>query len=657
MTTEFEKTSQAYNILKNYQGSNPYIIDLKTDVYAYHNTTLKDFQIKYILENHDKEPRHYGKIIKISKWLAEKKKVEWGLDFLPEKLLVHYIFAESDTSYHVGVQYRQSQKKMELTFLPKSEILTDMNEIDFLSKQIDFSKYNSDTFKLQPHQERAIKFLTTRKKGILSLEMGLGKTVCAIVSALEMKFNKILIICPASLKTQWAKEISRFEDENNITIVEGSNWDEKKFTIINYDILKKFHTVAKDTWKVKQKEYNDDGTISVKIVDKIVKTNKKDIVSKCLADSQLFNANFDLIIIDEAHRLSNKTSGIYEIVDDLIKRTNIEYVYALTGTMVKNDPMNLFNVLKIVGFPMCQTYEGYRKYSINYGGAKEIFSNKKERDYFTNIFLKQHNKNSWFELTVKEKQDLDEYLSKHCKKILIYSEATNLDELAERIKSYYYCETNEVLRSQVRIDKYLLEYDLTYDERKSYDNAWDEYLSNSVEKDVDKLISNHKLIEGSVFRQFLADAMVQHTIDLAEKEIAEGRKIIIFCCFDKELYSIQEHFGDKCVVYNGKMTAKKKDNAVNTFKTNDEVKVFIGNLQSASVGLNLNEASTIIFNNVSFVPSDNEQAEFRCLRIGQDKDVRIYYQKFTNTYMDRLFEILNTKSQIIRQIIKEEKHK
>ena len=105
------------------------------------------------------------------------------------------------------------------------------------------------------------------------------------------------------------------------------------------------------------------------------------------------------------------------------------------------------------------------------------------------------------------------------------------------------------------------------------------------------------------------------------------------------------------------MLPKKKDQALQHFKTNNDCKVFIGNIAAASVGLNINEANVVIFNNVDFVPANNVQAEYRILRIGQDKDCHIYYQKFKNTYMDRLFEILDIKNEIIKSVITDEAHK
>ena len=279
---------------------------------------------------------------------------------------------------------------------------------------------------------------------------------------------------------------------------------------------------------------------------------------------------------------------MYEIVEDLVKRSNPEGIYALTGTMVKNNPINLYNVLKIIDADVTKDWVGYMT---KYCGAKQIYSNRKLRDYYSNQFIKSKGKNSWYELTQDEKNALDAYLGKNVKKIWIMGESSNLDELAERIKHVYYRETVNFEEMGIKKETILKEYTLSNEEKLQYNNAWQEFLNKSDEKDVDKLIENHKLIEGSVFRQLLANFMVKNSIKLAEEEILKGKKVIIFCCFDKELYDIQEYFKDRCVIYNGKMTAKKKDEALNKFKTNDDIKVFIGNIQSASVGLNINESN------------------------------------------------------------------
>ena len=76
--------------------------------------------------------------------------------------------------------------------------------------------------------------------------MRIGKDSSTIVSSLEGGYKKILIICPASIKSTWKRELLTYVDESEISIVNGRNWNEAKFTIINYDILKNFYEIAEE---------------------------------------------------------------------------------------------------------------------------------------------------------------------------------------------------------------------------------------------------------------------------------------------------------------------------------------------------------------------------------------------------------------------------
>jgi SWI/SNF-related matrix-associated actin-dependent regulator 1 of chromatin subfamily A len=656
MSISLTQTSEAYDKLKNYNGDNPYLINLKNDVFAYKKITLNDFHTEYVLKNYDKKPFYYNKIVKIAKWYGMKKQEEWETEFVPEKLLIGYYLGETTNLYHVYVKYRKSLEQFISLFIPKTAILNPLFIEDFNNKEIDFSKYNTNGFKLKPQQEQAIKFLTTRKKGILALQMGSGKTIASIVAALEDKYEKILIICPASVKTTWLKEVSLFEKESDITIVEGSTWKEARFTIINYDILDNFYEIPTETVKRKVKNVDDNGKITYKTVEKEIISKKSTIINEAMANSQLFQSQFDLIIIDEAHRLSNANSGRYKIITDLIKRSNPKGVYELTGTMITNNPMNLYNILKIIDADITKDWQSYVK---NYCDGKQIFV-KGERDKFTNAFLKKKNKSTWNDLTYQEKNELNEYLDKNCKKIWLTNGASNLDELKERIKHLYLRDLNEDIYKNFKKETKLLSYSLSKEEKQEYNNIWEQYVStlNENERDIDKILDNKKLIEGSVLRQATSQMMIPHTIKLTEEIINNSNdKVIIFCAFDKEIYELQEYFKDKCVVHNGKLTIKAKEKAIDTFKNDDNCRILLGNLVSTSVGLNLIVANHVIFNSVSWLPAENQQAEYRILRIGQNKDCFIYYQSFNETYLDRMFELLNIKNEIIDAVIVDEKNK
>ena len=650
-----EESNKAYEILKNYKGENSYILQLKRNVFIYKVSTLNKFQIEYILKNFDFKPILINKIVKIAEWYGKNKQEEWNIEFVPTKLLFGYLIGETDIYYHVYVKYRQSQQKMQLVFIPKKALLNPLFLEDFNKKEIDFTKYNKNGFKLKPQQEMGVKFLTTRKKAILAHQMGGGKTITAIVSALEDGYKKVLIICPASVKTNWYAETSRFVNTDDITIVEGSKWKESKFTIINYDILDNFYEIPTEIVKRKVKKIDDFGRISYEYVEKEVVSKKDIVISEAMKNSQLFQSKFDLIIIDEAHKLSNSHSGRYKIIMDLIKRSNPVGVYELTGTMITNNPMNLYNILKIINADITKDWQDYVK---QYCDGKQIYV-KSERDKISNAFIRKRGKSSWYDLSPSEKDELNQYLDKYCKKIWLTNGASNLEELKERIKHLYLRDLNEDIYKNFSKETKVVTYELNEREQEVYDKVWDEYIQSvdENERDIDTLIKNKKLIEGSVLRQSTSQLMIPHTIEIVNNEINKGNKVIVFCAYDKEIYELQEYFGDSCVLHNGKLSLKEKDKAMERFNNDDECKVFLGNLMSSSVGLNLTAANIIVFNSVSWLPSENQQAEHRILRIGQNKDCTIYYQMFKNTYMERMFEILDIKNNIIESVIVDEKNK
>jgi SNF2 family DNA or RNA helicase len=140
---------------------------------------------------------------------------------------------------------------------------------------------------------------------------------------------------------------------------------------------------------------------------------------------------------------------------------------------------------------------------------------------------------------------------------------------------------------------------------------------------------------------------------MAENAIEMGRKVIIFTSFTEELEMITNHFGKAAVKHNGPMSTVNKQKSVDAFQNNDKVKVFVGNIKSAGVGITLTEGTVVIFNSFDWVPGSNEQAEDRAFRIGQKNDVNVYYQLFDGTISSRMWEMLKNKKDVISTIMGE----
>lgn len=472
-------------------------------------------------------------------------------------------------------------------------------------------------------------------------------TTSSIVASIAGGFKRVLVICPASLKKNWENELSDYVGNDEITIVEGRTWKENRYTIINYDILKNFYTLPTEMSTKSHLELNDEGDVVRVEKDVEVISRKKSVIEDAMENSQLYQSKFDLIIIDEAHKLSNTSSGFFKIVSDLVKRSKPEAIYELTGTPITNKPINFYNILKIIGAYVADDWQYYVE---RYCEGKKFY-NKKERDARTAIFLRNKNKKSWYDLTNEEKDELNLTLDKYCKKQWSTGGASYLDDLQEAIKTYYLRRDKQDL-NMVKKDVKLLKYDLSEDERAEYDKVWDEFIKDKAGKEDLKA-----LMEGIAFRQWLANKMVPKTIELTNELLKSGEKVIIFCTFDEELNALADTYKGQCVIHNGKKTAKQKNEAVEKFQNDPECKVFIGNIISAGVGLTLIASRYVVFNSIDYVPGNCEQAEDRVHRLNQTKDCVIYYQTFKDTYMDKMFQIIHSKSNIINTIIISERDK
>jgi len=578
----------AINILTHYEGTNPYIQKKKKD-YQNKNIKLTTNQINYIKDFHDKEPIKINRIINITPYLGETLQKQYNLSFTPKRILIDTLLADTDKTLHILGKLKRNQKYLEQYWLPKTQLIDD---IYFEEPQIDidFDKIerNSLGIKLFSHQKYAAKFLITRGNAILADDMGMGKSMSSIVASIAGNYKKILIVCPASLKLNWEREIFNFDHQ--VAIVNGKKWKEDKFTIINYDILKNFHTVVD---KRKKKENQN---------------LKRDII----------NANFDLIIIDEAHYLKNPKSQRAKIINDIVMNFGNKHVWLLTGTPMANRPMDYFNLLKLIKAPVASNWIYY---------AKRYCDGKK------------------FYRTLKNGRR---------KLIWLTDGASNLDELHLKTKNNILRRLKEDildLPEKMRIPVY---YELSDKQWAEYDQLWDEYIEER--RKLGKPINLQRdLVELILLRKFIAMQTIPKTIELVETALEGGHKVVIFTTFTEVLMELYHHFKNIAVIHNGKMNQTQKQNSVDRFQNDDDVRVFIGNIQSAGVGITLTAGDIMVFNSISYVPGELSQSEDRIARIGQKNKTTIYYQIFEDTITEIMWGIIEKKQEIIDKVIKANK--
>ena len=166
---------------------------------------------------------------------------------------------------------------------------------------------------------------------------------------------------------------------------------------------------------------------------------------------------------------------------------------------------------------------------------------------------------------------------------------------------------------------------------KNYEGLMGEYYEwyeNKKEESSSLTIQFSKLMK---VRQVIAEEKINTTIELAQSIIDQDKKVIIFTNFTDTLQQIYQHFGKSAVYLDGSCSKPHRQNAVDEFQTNDKIKVFVGNLKAAGVGLTLTAAEAVIMNDLSFVPAEHAQAEDRSHRIGQQRfDDEVYYMTHLN---------------------------
>src|SRR5678815_3846296 len=167
---------------------------------------------------------------------------------------------------------------------------------------------------LFPHQIEGVAFLLGRRRAILADDMGLGKTRQAIVSLRHLTRGRRLVVCPASVKRNWAREILVVAPDASILVIEGTApiSPTAEWVIVNYDILgRHFDDLRRVPWAA--------------------------------------------LVFDEAHYLKNHTSARSKLARQLTIAAAAQRpalaVQLLTGTPLTSRPRDLFVLLQLAAHP------------------------------------------------------------------------------------------------------------------------------------------------------------------------------------------------------------------------------------------------------------------------------------------------------------------
>ncbi|MEW5766276.1 MAG: SNF2-related protein [bacterium] len=427
-----------------------------------------------------------------------------------------------------------------------------------------------------------------RGRVLLCDEVGLGKTIEAGMVIKEYLIRQmvknILILTPPSLVSQWKEELQiKFGLEFMTT--EGIEFikDRREF------------------WKQRF------------IIASISMAKGKDNMPAIIEEF------YDLVVVDEAHHLRNRTTLSWKLVNQIKKK----FILLLTATPVQNNLIELFNLITLLNPGQFKTEKQFKKEYLKKGNLKETANKELLRELLKDVMIR--NTRSAIDLRLPKR----------------FATTMRLEPTAEERKIY--SQVNEFLRKH-NLRKIVLNLLLRELGSSPYALKFSLQGMDGVDKDEVKHLTDD-------IDNLKEIAKEKALIEILMKNPDE--KKIIFTHFVKSMDSITNlllKHRIPYVTFRGDMGIKEKESAIARFK--DETPVLIST-ESGGEGRNLQFCNTIINFDLPWNPMRIEQRIGRLHRIGQKRDVFIFNLSIKDTIEDYIIEILDNKINMFEMVIGE----
>ena len=473
-----------------------------------------------------------------------------------------------------------NNKAIYLEKLIEDEDLSFVNGSKYVSNVVKkFDKVKSKNYEvpkdlnatLRDYQVSGFEFFKTLSDyqfgGILADEMGLGKTIQTIAFLLSNKDKKSIVITPTALIYNWKNELEKFAPTLKVGLLHAAKSEREKIldNIDNYDVILTTYTTYK----------ND--------IDKYK------------------NINFDYCIIDEAQNIKNPDA----IITKAIKNVNAKVKFALTGTPIENNLMELWSIFDFI----------MPGYLYNKSKFKSIFVNNDKNIIELKNLIKP------FILRRTKKEVITELPDKIEQKIII--------DLEKEHKRAYKGYVNLITR-------------------KIKENNQDNITVFSYLTKLRQLcLSPELMVKNYQCKNSKLDVLINIINDSSDE------KILVFSQFTKVLEVIGKRLNEENISYSyldGKTSAKDRVKLVEEFNTNNN-KVFLISLKAGGTGLNLTSANIVVHFDPWWNPAVEDQASDRAHRIGQKNVVNVIKLIAKGTAEERVINLQETKKELIEDVI------
>jgi len=494
---------------------------------------------------------------------------------------------------------------------------------------------------LRDYQWEGVKWMlfnySQRRNSILADEMGLGKTIqsAAFLQLLKSNFGlrgPFLVVAPLSTIVQWQREIGLWTDLD-VVIYHGSQEDRQLIRDLEFRYVGGLKKDRKDGFKVEVVVTTPETAVAFDVFSSASGAARPS--SKRLLSQGIF---WEMVIIDEAHKLKNSDSKLTTVLKD-------EYSYRncllLTGTPIQNNTEELHTLLSFVDKERFCDKESFMR---EFGNISEFSQLNKLHEKLRPYILRREKDN--VEKTVPPKEE-----------VVIEVELTVVQK--QYYRAIYEQNTAFLYKGQARDGPRLS--NLAMELRKCC-------LHPFLIKGAQTELSKHYDCASGEYTTLETLINTSGKLTLLDKLLpklqADGHRVLIFSQFRMMLDLIEDYlYNKKCFTYDridGSITGRKRQAAIDRYMgrsrtqgqtledgtpapPQSEIFCMLLSTRAGGVGINLTAADTVILFDSDWNPQNDLQAQARAHRIGQTRFVKVYRLLTRGTYEMLMFKAASMK--------------
>jgi len=457
---------------------------------------------------------------------------------------------------------------------------------------------------LYDYQRDGVKFVHAKEgNAIIGDEMGLGKTPQALAwLEIHKEARPAIIIVPATLKINWAREAQTWTQAPDLYVINGRPKGKNK-----------------EQWRKHQVSKSFLGHGPIIIINYDILANKRKTIKDALGRKTTeispgtgwedFLPKAKVVVLDEVQMIKDRKAQRTQAVRNIC--SGVPHIFGLSGTPIENRPVEFFPALNLIAPGL---FPNFWDYAQRFCGAA----------------------NNGYGWDFKGASNVEE-LHKLVKHVMI-----------RRLKKDVLKDLPPKRRSVTVLE---------IDNRKEYEKAEKNFAiwlhENKGKDSLKSLIMAGALVQTNTLKQIAVEGKLKAAIDWINDYLdTSGKKLVVFAVHHKTIDTLKEAFGDIAVTLDGRTKQKDRQTAIDRFQEDDGIRLFIGNLHAAGVGITLTAASDTCTLELAWTPSKHHQAEDRVHRIGQEADkVMAYYLIAERTIEEEIAELIDEKNKIVTSIL------